>query len=116
MPKQEFGSESDRDDFYREEMLTNSLKENKDYIDSRDKLAEDAVEALKNQFRTPKDLSGMSIEDQSNLLSLHFIGYFAKPTGITDELYNKCIEAFNSHRGKVEWEQEAILKVLKGEV
>lgn len=72
----------------------------------------DEVERYKKFFRQPVDLTNHSDKDKANLLALHFIGYLAKPTGIYEELYKKCAKAFDEHRGKVEWEKEAILKVL----
>lgn len=62
---------------------------------------------------TPKDISKLPLEEQANIIALHFIGYLARPTGISEEVYLRCLVAFNAHRGKVEWESEAIAKVLK---
>ena len=73
------------------------------------------IDDLERALRTPRDLTNCVPEDQASILALHFIGYIAKPTGISDDLYRRCIQAFNDHRGKVEWEIEAILKVLKQE-
>jgi len=73
------------------------------------------MEGLKNFLATPKDVSQESNEEKAGTLALHFIGYIAKPIGIDDVLYRKCIEAFNNNRGKVEREIEAILKVLNEE-
>lgn len=111
MPKHE----SDNDKFYKEEILNKVPQHIKDAVDRRNKLANDAVEIMKNQFRTPTDLSTMSLEDQASTLTLHFIGFMVKPKGISDELYNKCVKAFSEHRGKCEWEKAAVLGVLKGE-
>lgn len=69
-------------------------------------------EDLKKHLSTPKDISMKSNEDKAAILTLHFIGYLAKPIGIDDILYRRCLEAFNNNRGKVEWEEEAVLKIL----
>lgn len=73
------------------------------------------AEDLKKFLLTPQDISSMGYEDKANTLALHFIGYVAKPKGIDNTIYKKCLDAFNNNRGKVEKEAEAILKVLKGE-
>jgi hypothetical protein len=70
---------------------------------------------LEKQLRTPRDISKESLETQASLLTLAFIGYIAIPTGISKELLEKCCEAFNNNRGKLEWEMEAILTILKKE-
>jgi hypothetical protein len=70
------------------------------------------IEDLKKYLLTPKDISQDTNEQKATTLVLHFIGYVARPIGIDHELYKKCIQAFNEHRGKVEWEIEAVLKVL----
>lgn len=71
------------------------------------------VEDLKRYLSTPKDISLFSLEEQANVLTLHFIGYLAKPIGIDDNKYKKCLEAFSNSRGKIEWESEAVLNVLR---
>jgi len=68
---------------------------------------------LIKQLGTPRDISKMSLEKQAGIITLSFIGYLARPVGISKELLEKCCEAFNNNRGKVEWEEEAILTVLK---
>jgi len=72
-------------------------------------------EGLKKYLAIPKDLTDASIDDKAGILTLHFIGYVAKPKGISDDVYKKCVEAFNSHRGKMEWEEAAVKKVLEKE-
>ena len=74
------------------------------------------IDDILNQLRTPRDISNLSLEEQAGIITLAFIGYCAIPTGISKELLEKCCEAFNNNnRGKVELEQEAVLKVLKKE-
>lgn len=75
----------------------------------KDKFYDDLMKRLS----TPRDISKMSLEEQASIITLSFIGYLARPVGISKELLEKCCEAFNNNRGKVEWEEEAILKVLK---
>ena len=70
---------------------------------------------LLKYLSTPKDLTNSSPEEQAGILALHFIGYVARPIGIPEDVYQKCIQAFSSHRGKIEWETDAILEVLKQE-
>ena len=70
------------------------------------------VENLMKALSTPKDLAGMDNDHKASIITLYFIGYVAKPTGISKELLEKCCEAFNNNRGKVEREIEAVLKVL----
>lgn len=69
-------------------------------------------EELLKVLRTPVDISQKSNEEKAGTITLFFIGYIAKPIGISDELLQKCVEAFNDNRGKVEWEIAAVLKVL----
>ena len=76
---------------------------------------EQQLEDLKKFLLTPQDISSMDYEGRANILALHFIGYIAKPKGIDEIAYNRCLEAFNNSRGKFEKEEEEILKVLKGE-
>ncbi len=76
---------------------------------------EQQLDDLKKFLLTPQDISSMNYEDKANVLALHFIGYVAKPKGIDEATYKKCIEAFDNNRGKTEKEAEAILKVLKDE-
>jgi len=71
------------------------------------------VEDLEKYLRTPRDISNDSLEKQAITITLAFIGFIAIPTGISKELLEKCCEAFNNNRGQVEWEEEAVLKVLK---
>ena len=54
----------------------------------------------------------MSNEDRASNLALSFIGMVARPKNIPEGILEKCIKAFNDNRGKVEWEIQAILKVL----
>lgn len=72
------------------------------------------VEDLKRFLAKPQDISQESNEEKAETLVLHFIGYLAKPIGIEDVLYQKCIKAFNDNRGKVETEIATVLKVLDG--
>ena len=74
---------------------------------------EDDIKDLEKQLRTPRDISKESLEKQAITITLAFIGFIAIPTGISKELLEKCCEAFNNNRGQVEWEEEAVLKVLK---
>lgn len=74
---------------------------------------EDRVEELYKFLKTSKDISKMSNEDKANIITLFFIGYLAKPIGISDELLKKCCDAFNNNRGKCEWEEAAVLKTLE---
>lgn len=76
---------------------------------------EQQLEDLKKFMLTPQDISSRNYEERANVLALHFIGYVAKPRGIDEIIYKKCLEAFNNNRGQVEKEAGAILKVLKGE-
>jgi len=71
------------------------------------------IEDVEKQLKTPIDISNLSLEEQADIITLSFIGYIARPTGISKELLEKCLEAFSNNRGKVEREKEAILKVLK---
>lgn len=73
------------------------------------------VEDIKKYLATPKDISQEDNEEKATIIGLYFIGYIAKPTGISDELLKKCVDAFNANRGKCEQEVEAILKILENE-
>lgn len=72
------------------------------------------IEDLKRFLAKPMDISQKSNEEKAETLVLHFIGYLAKPIGIEDAFYHKCIKAFDDNRGKVEIEIAAVLKVLDG--
>lgn len=74
---------------------------------------QDNIEELKRFMKTPRDISSMSNEDKTNHITLYFIGYLARPKGISDELLQECCNAFNNNRGKCEWEEAAVLKVLE---
>ena len=71
---------------------------------------------LKNFLSTPKNLEGESLETKALALTLHFIGGLPKPYGLTDGIYERCLEAFNANRGKFEWEEAAVYKALKGDL
>ena len=49
-------------------------------------------------------------------LALSFIGFIARPINIPKDILEKCCEAFNNNRGKVENEIETILIVLNKEL
>lgn len=68
---------------------------------------------LNKFFNESVDLTNTDNSHKASMLTLHFIGYIAKPTGITEDVYLKCLDAFNSHRGKFQWEEKAILDVLE---
>ena len=74
------------------------------------------IEDVKKTLVTPIDLNTKDMHEKAEILTLHFIGYLAKPYGICDKLYKKCLEAFNDNRGKTERESEAVLNVLKNGV
>ena len=59
-----------------------------------------------------EDISSKNNDHKADILTLHFIGYYPKPVGISEKLYEKCLVAFNEHRGQYEWEKDAILCVL----
>ena len=62
---------------------------------------------------TPKDWNVLSNQDRAELLALSFIGYVARPKNIPIEILQKCIDAFNANRGKIENETEAIFQTLE---
>ena len=72
-------------------------------------------EDIKKFMATPVDISQENDFKKSSTLALHFIGYLAKPIGISEELYQKCLQAFNNNRGKTETEAKAIFDVLTEE-
>lgn len=74
----------------------------------------EVYEDLKKFMKTPQDLTSLPNEEKADTLALHFIGYLAKPLGIDNIIYKRCLEAFNNNRGKTEKEADAILKVLEG--
>ena len=71
------------------------------------------MESIRKYMATPRNITNDTLEEQASIMTLHFIGYIAKPIGIPEELYKECLSAFNNHRGKVEWEEESVLKVLQ---
>ena len=72
-------------------------------------LNEDDIQKI---LRTPKDWNKMDKKDQASTLALSFIGMIARPKNIPADLLEKCVEAFNNNRGKIEWEIQAIQEVL----
>jgi hypothetical protein len=76
-------------------------------------MKDNQIDEILNELRTPKDIFNLSLEEQTNIITLSFIGYVAKPVGISKELLEKCVKAFNEDRGKIEKESNAILKVLE---
>lgn len=63
-------------------------------------------------LNTPIDLASKNLNEQAGLLALHFAGMIAKPTGLSEQIYEKCLEARNKSLPKIEREEEAIYKVL----
>ena len=84
-------------------------KKRKKNINDRVSLVDDIVRLL----RTPRDWNKMDNTARADTLVLSFIGYVARPKNIPHDVLEKCIEAFNNNRGKVERETEAVLKVLE---
>ena len=69
--------------------------------------------ALIEYMSRPIDISKKTNDLKASTLALSFIGYVSKPTGISEELYQKCVKAFQECvAGKIEREIEAIQKVL----
>jgi len=71
---------------------------------------------LKKALLTPKDWTQLSNEERASTLALSFIGFIARPINIPKDILEKCCEAFNNNRGKVENEIESILIVLNKEL
>jgi len=81
--------------------------------DTNDK---ELMEAIMSAMSTPKDISEKSNYDKANILALSFIGYVTKPVGISEEIYQKCVKAFQDcTAGKIEREIDAIKLVLDKE-
>lgn len=74
---------------------------------------EDRVDKLLKCLRTPKDWNEIDDDAKASTLVLSFIGYVARPINIPNDILEKCVEAFNNNRGKIEIEIEAVDKVLK---
>lgn len=83
-----------------------------EHLKNYDKKQKDR-EALEQHLGTPRDIINESLENQANILTLHFIGFIPKPIGISNDTYSKCLEAFSNNRGQFEWEMEAVLEILK---
>jgi len=83
------------------------------YEETVTKRSDEMIKDVEKFLQTPRDISGMDLVEQADIITLSFIGYTARPTGISKELLEKCCDAFNNHRGTVEWEIEAVLKVLE---
>ena len=67
---------------------------------------------LEKFLLTPQDSTKMSDEIFATTLTLSFIGMVARPSGIDNELLQKCCDAFNANRGKVEIEIEKVKGVI----
>jgi len=79
------------------------------------KKSEEIYNSFLKKLSTPRDLTNLSNEEKAGIITLFFIGYVAKPIGISNELLQKCCDAFNTNRGKTEKEERAVLKVLEEE-
>lgn len=79
-------------------------------------MEDETIEEILNVLKTPKDISKLSLEEMANIITLYFIGYLAKPIGISKELLKKCAKAFDENRGKTEREEEAVYNILKTEI
>ena len=74
------------------------------------------MDAISSAIGTPRDISCKNNYEKANILALSFIGYVAKPVGISEEIYEKCVKAFqNCTAGKIEKEIEAIQQALDKE-
>lgn len=67
---------------------------------------------INDVLRTPKDWNTIPGGDKASTLALSFINMIAIPKNIPKDLLEKCVEAFNSNRGKFEWEVQAIQEIL----
>lgn len=76
------------------------------------KSMEDSAKELEEHLRKPVDFNSLPDTDKAGILTLHFIGFIAKPLNVPDDVYKAAAEAFDSHRGKTEWEEEAVAKAL----
>ena len=71
------------------------------------------MEDIEAFLRTPKDWDELNNESRATTLVLSFIGYVARPKNIPEALLEKCVEAFNANRGKVQWEEKAVLEAIE---
>jgi hypothetical protein len=70
------------------------------------------AKGLEKILLTPQDSTKMTNEIFATTLVLSFIGMVARPAGIDSELLQKCCDAFNAKRGKVETEIEVVKNVI----
>ena len=70
------------------------------------------AKGLKEFLFTSQDSTKMSDEIFATSLTLSFIGMVARPANIPEGLLQKCCDAFNANRGKVETEIEEVKKVI----
>lgn len=87
----------------------------KELQEVRERIAEKKkkqLEDVKKQLRTPFDVTGKTPHEKASLLCLSFIGYVARPKGLTEQEIRVAVDAFNNNRGKIEWEIEAVEKAL----
>jgi len=99
------------DDFLNnaKKLKEQSFEESRKLYEAEEKRYEDMIKTMMK----PKDISKMSLQEQAGYITLSFIGYVGRPTGISKELLEKCAKAFDSNRDKVEREEAAVLKVLE---
>ena len=45
-------------------------------------------------------------------VTLHLIMGTERPKGVSDEIYEECINEFEANRGRFEWERDSVKKVL----
>jgi hypothetical protein len=67
---------------------------------------------LEKFLLTPQDSTKMPDEIFASTLVLSLIGMVARPSNIDSELLQKCCDAFNGNRGKVEKEIEVVREVI----
>ena len=70
------------------------------------------VKDLEKYLLTPQDSTKMPTPIFASTLVLSFIGMVARPANIPEGLLQKCCDAFNANRGKVETEIEVVKAVI----
>ena len=89
------------------------IKEIVEKVPAKTQEEKELEKALMEVLTKSIDISQFPPDNKAEVLALSFIGYMAKPIGISEELYKKCLKAFEDNRGKIQQEKDAILQAIE---
>ncbi len=68
---------------------------------------------LMRVLNTPKDWNNLNNRDKADILVLSFIGMVARPKNIPEDVLEKCVDAFNNNRGKMQKRNRSCIGDIK---